>query len=224
MLKALACTVLFMLISLSLPAQIPTIFSTEANDFFRVRQERKSMLKVNLFDLLQRFSDGGFMGVIHVGYEHKLALKWSINTEFAWAYTFLPDSKGQMRLDVLEERLGVVISPRYYYNINKLIEQDRGADNLSANYLTLMISARLDRKDGLGSVDQNQLFYILDTYGVSPMWGLQRRLLNHGYVDFMLGFRFSYGAPPEISTFNQPVAEDGWSVSPVTHLRMGVAF
>lgn len=193
-------------------------------DIFGFMEEKQSLLKVDLLGIVQNIDETGFSGQLQIAYETKISTPWSINSEFGIGYAFKALPTTNPSFQVGNEFLSISVGPRYYYDLRKRIEARTSVDNLSANYLTVTVSSRIKpQPGGLTTSDRNGIL-IADNLAISPMLGVQRRLLGDGFVDFSIGFKFSYGDPVRTKILFPRGADIGWQLIPITKLRLGLAF
>ena len=98
------------------------------------------------------------------------------------------------------------LESRWYYRLNKRIKERQTARNMSDNYVALGLSYTLFTEEH-PEVENYYSFY--------AKWGMQRRFLKHGYVDFSiktgLGLPVVDGSPKPSFTFS-------------TNTNLGIAF
>ncbi|MGB3778506.1 MAG: hypothetical protein WA960_09105 [Tunicatimonas sp.] len=143
----------------------------------RASVEEKSMLKAGLSGI----GYGGFYGLF---LEHAFALERKINVPFSVLAQYRHGMTGWEN-----SHLGLDVGVRWYYSLPRRIRQGKSANNLSANYF----SVQLDNtwSGGHTYVPRGQ-FVSVETWTsrtshVSLLYGIQRRLGKHGYVDFNVG-------------------------------------
>ena len=145
------------------------------------------------------------LGVIHLGYEQKWNPSWSLNTEAGLGYYFSLNNQGGPALQLNSSSIGLTLGPRFYYNLKRRMLRGLSQDNLSANYV-------------------HRLQYNFHTVAVSSMWGMQRRILDIGYLDFSLGLQLSYGEDTEPGLYIPVNTDQNWGIIPVSNFRLGIAF
>jgi len=143
-------------------------------------KEEKSLLKIDILNIISSISDQGIGGSFSIEYEQKLGNSpFSVNP-----YFFIPYTLGFEK--EIENRVSTVIGTetRYYYNLKKRIRKGKTGNNLFANYFGAKIAYHTNTRDNL-------------PYGYGIMWGLQRRLFNTVFIDYSLGnySRASFQSP-----------------------------
>ncbi len=143
----------------------------------RVQEEQRSWWKLGLNNFAPSVRYG-----FHLAYERKLrSPTWSVLAEVSPALT---------RYDYASWHLTMrgQVAGRYYYNQEKRLRQGRNARNFSANYVSVALGA------GLGKEAQETSFFRYSNDGrqfvtadLALLWGLQRRLGRHGFVDANVG-------------------------------------
>lgn len=199
-------------------------FPPSESHLFALRVPEKQMIKLDLLSLIRISSNGYIHGILRAGYERKLLKTWSFTGDISTSwYTSL--GKGNPRYLYYQEEkvIGVAVGPRYYYGMQNRIWEGKSADNLSANYLGLVFSTRLQpQQKGWTATDDTGILYA-DNFAITPMFGFQRRIFRHGFLDFSFGTKFSYGDPVRSKIFHPKGGETGWQFLPVTSFRMGLA-
>ncbi|MEM6765483.1 MAG: hypothetical protein AAF824_14090 [Bacteroidota bacterium] len=198
--------------------------NTSEPDFFHYMKAERSMLKINVIELVKRFQNSGMLGVIHLGYEQKWNPSWSLNTEAGLGYYFSLNNQGGPALQLNSSSIGLTLGPRFYYNLKRRMLRGLSQDNLSANYVTLHSSSTLTKKKRAGINTDSRLQYNFHTVAVSSMWGMQRRILDIGYLDFSLGLQLSYGEDTEPGLYIPVNTDQNWGIIPVSNFRLGIAF
>ena len=194
-------------------------------DLFLFKTPESTLLKVDLLNTFRRLNGQEVFGLLNIGLEQKINTSFSIDSRIATEYHIaLAPHKVQPR--AWNGMISLEAGPRYYYNLRRRIRMSRSADNLSANYLSLVATTRLvfPRKDPR-VVEPLGNFYF-HRISVSPVYGIQRRIGRWMYVDVQTGFRlFSHdvGDPATGFIISTPHFER-WKVSPFSTVRFGVAF
>lgn len=175
-------------------ARIGVGFTNSANkykattcDVFRCFEAQKSWLKID-FTKMFYISENKKDVNLGLDYEFKIGQSsWSINQAVRIQY------KSYMDILTTYNSSGPSISystigpswsgsysfePRYYYNLKKRIAYGKSANNLSANYISLLNGFNFYENDGdwRGSKRHTGLVY-----------GIQRRLVKNGFFDVNAG-------------------------------------
>ena len=116
--------------------------------------------------------------VLGLSYERKVGIDWSLDMSVRYLGTSFALS-GDNIVDG-ESAFDFKISPRWYYNMKKKMREGGTANNLSGNYFAV----GLTHQRTTNAVQ-------LTTYTLE--WGIQRRYLKNGFVDFQ--FLAGYSAP-----------------------------
>ncbi len=178
-------------------------------------REERQMFKIDLINALQTLTPNYLGGILLVAYEKKLGRSpFSLQLEAETDYSFY-DYTGFTGRYV---SLGVALGPRYYYNLKRRIAKGKSGNNLSADYLTLRLSAtrtnQFEEDNVLNQETRDQRFL---NFLVTPAWGIQRRIFRHGYIGYQIGF----GAGLENNLDND---DTNILVDVRTRLELGLAF
>lgn len=158
-----------------------------------VREERgvwKLGLNNFLFDAnLNNLMDNHYSRVgVHIAYEHQLGQPaWSVLGEVSPAIAgYQPAANASVEQAL---SLRTQLAGRYYYNLEHRLLRGRRTGSFSANYFSVALGA------GVGRQAHETPFYLFpDTHGrlvtadVALLYGLQRRLGRHWFVDANVGF------------------------------------
>lgn len=152
----------------------------------RATVEERFMLKAGLSGL----SYGGFYGL---SLEHAFAFEKKISVPFSVLAQYRHGTMGWEK-----SHLGFDVGVRYYYSLPRRIRKGKSADNLSANYFSIQLDNTWS--GGHTYIPRGQ-FASVETWTsrssqVSLLYGIQRRLGKHGYIDFNLGA--AYHPEPQI--------------------------
>ncbi len=143
----------------------------------RASVEEKSMLKVGLSGI-------GFASYPGLFMEHAFAYEKKINVPFSVLAQYRQGMSGWQ-----SSYVGVDAAVRYYYSLPRRIRQGKSANNLSANYFAIQLD---NTWQGVSRYAPQGQFTFVETKTrrtsqVSLLYGIQRRLGKHGYVDFNIG-------------------------------------
>ncbi|SHG15324.1 hypothetical protein [Flavobacterium defluvii] len=103
----------------------------------------------------------------------------------------------------------ITLEPRWYYNINKRILQNKGSNN-SANFLTLAIKYHPD----LFVISNTDNTYVSNQIAFIPKWGIRRNIGNSN---------FNYEAGIGIG-YKYYIDEKQFETAADLHLRIGYTF
>lgn len=137
--------------------------------------------------------------LLGLSYERKIGLDWSIDMSARYLGSSFSVSDGNVVES--ESAFDFKISPRWYYNMKKKMRENRTANNLSGNYFALGLTHQR-------TTNAEQL----TTYTVE--WGIQRRYLKNGFVDFR--FLAGYSAPNKFGRVGSFIVG--------TNINIGLAF
>ncbi len=145
--------------------------------FTRATVEEKFMLKAGLSDLGAASYYGLFM-------ENVFTFEGKINVPFSMLAQFRQGMSGWQNSHV-----GIDVAVRYYYSLPRRIRKGKSANNFSANYFSVQIDNTW--RDESTYVFRNSPPIadagVRRTSRFSLLYGIQRRLGKHGYVDFNVG-------------------------------------
>ena len=175
-------------------ARIGVGFTNSANkykattcDVFRCFEAQKSWLKID-FTKMFYISENKKDVNLGLDYEFKIGQSsWSINQAVRIQYKSYMDiltTYNSSGPSISYSTIGPYWSgsysfePRYYYNLKKRIAYGKSANNLSANYISLLNGFNFYENDGdwRGSKRHTGLVY-----------GIQRRLVKNGFFDVNAG-------------------------------------
>lgn len=128
---------------------------------FMMHEETSWLFKMSYSQLSSDFYSFG------ASIEKRIAPNFTLNYKF--------DVKVTLNHDELKyNNITNALEARWYYRMNKRIKENKGAKNMSGNYLAVGI-------DAYSSTTFH--FYMATLYA---KWGLQRRFLKNGLIDFGL--------------------------------------
>ena len=158
--------------------------------FTRASVEEKSMLKAGISNI-------GFASYAGLFMEHAFAFEKKLSVPFSVLAQYRQGMSGWR-----SSHVGVDAAVRYYYSLPRRIRQGKSANNLSANYFSVQVD---NTWQGVSRVASWGQFTFLETSTyrtsyVSLLYGIQRRLGKHGYVDFNLGGAYR---PKQWSAYNR---------------------
>ncbi len=103
----------------------------------------------------------------YAGFEKRIAPAFTLNFSVDYGFYFEDFNMGYQ----------LSLESRWYYRLNKRIKEGQTARNMSDNYVAIGLSNTL-----LTYEHRNSGNY----YSLYAKWGMQRRFLKHGYVDFSI--------------------------------------
>lgn len=150
-------------------------------------REAGQMFRIDLIRLARRAGPGRYLGNLAVAYERKIGFSpfsLSLETEVELSAYDYTQFQGH------ELFWQVALEPRYYYNLRRRIAQGRSASNLSANYVTLRVSAGRSSFRQEQAVPERLETGNYNQFLAGPLWGIQRRIFRHGFFGYQLGVVF----------------------------------
>jgi hypothetical protein len=174
------------------------------NATLRVQQEQRSLWKLGLNNFLPSTTTFGLDSYyarygFHLAYERKLRdPAWSVLGEVSpelVRYRAEGSADSRQYVGMRAQAAG-----RYYYNRERRLRHGRNIGNFSANYVSLALGAGL----GKASHETPSFFYQnlerrFLTTEVALLYGLQRRLGRHGFVDANVGVATLLVGPPLVT-------------------------
>lgn len=194
-------------------------------DFFGIMSEETNMVKIDLLNAVRDLDKDGFSGFLSVGFEQKIVPALSIDATVSTWYLlrFSPASSSKI-FTLPDGSISLVVSPRFYYAMNKRIREGWGNNNFSGNYFSLQGTTQLIffRRDS--QILGGKGVYFFQGFTVAPIYGMQRRIGRRGFIDFNFGLRFLNGSNVERGFIIRTPDERRWLPSPISSMRIGVAF
>jgi hypothetical protein len=128
--------------------------------------------------------EAGLIGV-WINYEKVLSNNFTLDTEFGYTGGVLRGTNNRS-IDYIFTTI-FSFEPRYYYNFNKRLLEERSITNNSANYFTVQFYyvpnwLTESNRQGAG-VESN--------FGIIPKWGFRRNLVQNLNFDFAIGIGYS---------------------------------
>ena len=134
-------------------------------------KEDLSMWKLDLLPIFLGTGENTLLSKINIGYEQGIKnTSFSINTNLVY---LLPNKQDY---EYLDNYLGLQISPRLYYNFKKR----KTVNHLSANYFSMRNEWNIVGNHSWGN----------QKYSFALLWGMQRRLFKHLFINYELGYEF----------------------------------
>ncbi len=212
------------------PFEPPTF--ADASDYVFMKQvPTPHLFKIGLFNPSNNRSAQGLNidqgRTLRVDYEQKLGQAFSINASLDFALESLitldfGEGNTINSDDFRFNQIGISLEPRYYLGMKHKIEKGLQADNLSGQYIGFAV-----RYFGVQGLEDNYKAGDISTWFSNNAWpnqdgfeanfvfGIQRRILKYGYLDFQLGIGaihqqiISYSRTGE--NLLVPAAETSWS-------------
>jgi hypothetical protein len=208
-------------------------------DAFKCFTEEHRLVKIDLLHLIKEFNNQLIVSKGSVGFEQRIGNHpFSIHTELKGAFTRdksignVPNSSGvgQNKQQYLEWAIG--IEPRYYYNLRQRIATGKSANNLSANYITLVSEffSENERANFVNAISDTPVALHREGWRFTPCWGIQRRLFDRGFIDYRLGLGAAYITNdvakycPSPDVCNTKYRQTHWITTLKSELKIGLAF
>lgn len=194
-------------------------------DLFRFKVPESTLIKIDILTTFRRLNGEEAFGLVNLGLEQKLSPSFSIDGRLGAAYYLSLNGKNT-HIPSWDGTIGLDIAPRYYYNLRKRMRNSQNANNLSANYLSVIGSTQLMfRRTDPRFVEPLGNYYFRGL-SITPVYGIQRRIGKWMYVDAQAGFRF-FNTENDLSTHGLIISTphlESWKVSTFSTIRFGVAF
>ncbi len=166
----------------------------------KCHRKESQQFKIDVASILNfRHQDNLLIGGSRIGlfYEFKLwDSPWSINTGIVLGLSRTRLIKILKHYTSAEKvnssSMKLVIEPRYYYDLRKRILKGKSGNGLSANYFALH-AMRAVNWSNLKYSDGSKSDYSSKYNNIGVLWGMQRRIFNHGFYDFNIGLGASTG-------------------------------
>ncbi len=165
----------------------PPQYSSVYDDVFMNKKETKWLFKLDAWGLINLNSGYSLRGVssiyannsrFKVDFEHKLFSNLSINYS---AGIIFNNIKYQVK-SVDEYVLG--IEPRWYFKSRKNAKM---IQNLNGNYISLNYTNSINDLITKNESNISKFSPTLD-WAIVTSYGIQKRIFNHGYIDYQIGF------------------------------------
>lgn len=189
-------------------------------DVFGYQTPETHLVKLDLVGLAQGSVQGVVYGEVRMGYEQKLHPGWSVLVELMrdvfWQW---PNRRLAGRPDPIYT---LIVEPRHYLMQNQDVQAGARASNFSGNYVTLSTSLQVRDPQVPWDPSLSTAYLYADHVGLAPLFGMQRRILRYGFVDFRMGMEWQYRRPSGPPRGMGPDPRQGWQVGPAAHLRIGL--
>lgn len=165
----------------------------DLSKFFSYQVAEHHLVKINLLELIKTVDYSAAYNKLKlkgdVTFEQKIGRSFSINIGGIAATSLYSrkkslSSNGALVANKITATLEAELAPRWYYNLPRRIATGKSANNLSANYLSLAFNYR--QQIGEESLNPNAIA-VPKAASLALLYGLQRRIFNHGYLDYRLG-------------------------------------
>lgn len=150
-------------------------FKEKYDYFTRATVEETSMFRFGL----SQIGFGGHYGLAlehTLGYERKLTKAISVLGQYRFGMS-----------NWQQAHMGFDAAVRYYYSLLRRIRQQRSANNLSANYISLQLDNTWRGREPYVPGREGQTTY---NSRFSLLYGIQRRLGKYGYFDVNAGISY----------------------------------
>ena len=172
-------------------SKLRTKTSVPACDIFRCFEEENQLFKMDMTKLFH-ITPNNINISLSTAYERKFRQSaWSLNQELRIDYdyhynhiVFSANSSSTEKSNGFTVRY--VIQPRYYYSLNKRISRGKSANNLSGTYVALHnVNTLYHTFLHLSAENAHLRTRLVPALGA--VWGIQKRLFTHGFVDANFG-------------------------------------
>jgi hypothetical protein len=233
-------------VAVGLAAFLPKLRKTTQNgnlcDVLHCQDEQYKMWKINVFDMVDFQSNGNvynFEFQPNVAFEHKLgrtpfSVELDIEMLNHWGKLKYYNSIDQKYNTYQNNSLtwNTTAELRWYYNMRKRILKGQSGYNLSGAFFGLQINRydMVKNKVKIKSEDAPTVIEARDrrNYWTSNIvWGIQQRILDHGFIQFKIGAGSTFGGHNYKYTGpGQPLTKIGRDneLNIVGELKVGFAF
>jgi hypothetical protein len=157
--------------------------------FIRAQHQELTLIKISGLP----FFGGGIISGSYWGYNAQMGIERKLSPAFSVnAVNLIYYQNFRNYADYVNMR--AFVGGRWYYSMNRRMEQGKSANNISANYLTINGIVPIWRRVTLAADLSRRNPYaesILNTRpeygGILLGWGMQRRLGGYGYFDLFAG-------------------------------------
>jgi hypothetical protein len=160
-------------------------------DALRCFEEEKSLWKIGMSNAIAA-TEQGATTELSISNETKINnSQWSIETKLGILGDFYNSQKYEFKSEYY--RIGLQITPRFYWDLNKRIAQGKSGNNLSGKYFGLSINNELVKYrytySNPSSTPNSSGNLQIKSFSIAPNIGYQKRLLNHLYMDANIGYK-----------------------------------
>lgn len=163
---------------------------TPSDRLFRTQVPSRWMFKMNLAQVFSNFGNdlqpaNSLSGTpLVIGAEYKLSPAFSIGAYYGIRLGYQPATQFLEKGGWLYSS-SLAVEGRWYHNMKKRMNDGRGANNFGGGYLALEASI----------LNNNPTTETWDDRRIALRYGLQQRLLRHGYFDLSVGAGVTKGSP-----------------------------
>ncbi len=208
-------------------------------DAFKCFTEDDQLFKIDLLHLIKEFNNQLIVSKGSIGFERRIGKRpLSVHAELKAAFTRdksisnVPNTSGAGQNDQRYSEWAIGIEPRYYYNLRQRIANGTSANNLSANYVTLVSEyfEQTERSNFVNAISDTPVALHKEGWRFTPCWGIQRRLFDRGFIDYRLGFGVAYISNsvakycPSPDVCNTQYSQPYWTSVVKSELKIGLAF
>lgn len=136
---------------------------------------------------------------LHLAYERKLGRPWTVLAEispYLLDYTPAGEPSGGVVLCARAQVAG-----RYYYNLGRRLRLGKSTGTFAGNYFSVALGGGFGRR----AHETAFLFYTKSgpfaRFDAALLYGLQRRLGRHGFIDFNVGIPLALSPGADTSTY-----------------------
>ena len=161
------------------------------SNYFNYATQKSDLLKLNLFNFLVYNPASGHS--VQGSYEKMINKAKNISIIGGLNFGFNKYNKASENdIDIFksEEKIiygNIFAESRYYYNLEKRKKAGKVGNGFSANYLALQIHHSLSNNYSLNISDQMEVNQFSQVFKPNLLYGIQRELGEHLYVDWRIG-------------------------------------
>jgi hypothetical protein len=161
-------------------------------DEYQGKDNQSYMLKLDLFNLITKADERDLVGELRLGFEKKIGqTPFSINIEGMVSPYRLKNTEilrgSEFKSQTEGRRFGLSLEPRWYYDLNKRINNGQSGNNLLGSYLSFEILYQ-NQKINRHFIDNTRAVYDIKSLTFTPLWGIQQRFSKRIFYDFKLGW------------------------------------
>lgn len=175
---------------------------------FNCSYEKRRLLKLDLLGFFNGTFDHIFPSVI---FEQKIfspahSINFGIHAGQYQPLLVFPQTENPQPEWYKSKSVSFSVEPRWYYNLESRILKGKTVNNFSASFVSLAYIAQFTENTLLQDI--SRAFAIQRTdHRVAMLWGLQRHILNWGFIEFKAGIENSssfsrYDSPTDANTFS----------------------
>lgn len=157
-------------------------------DVLQCFREEKRMWKIDLYNLLRVARTDLIRSSLRLAMEQKIGespFSVGAQIQFDGSYSDFQNSYSAVS-KAHSLGYGALLQGRYYYSMKRRIATGKSGNNLSGAYLAWQIDYKKSRTTATGRTIDDYTSELTQA-GTGPLWGIQHRIFNHGFIDFNVG-------------------------------------